>query len=65
MSPEQLIWERHHALTLLVQCARYLRERDAIIRRAAKLGISKTEIAQILGMSRSHVSMIANSEETQ
>lgn len=44
----------------LVNCAKYLRERDNLIRRAAAAGITKTEIARILGMSRSHVSEIAN-----
>ena len=46
----------------LVQCALYRRERDNLIRRAATLGISKAEIARILGMNRGHISEIASRE---
>lgn len=44
----------------LTQCAQYMRERDALIRRAVLLGISRAEIARILGLTRSYVTSIAS-----
>lgn len=61
----RLIVTRNVALLELLQCARYLRDRDDIIRQAAGLGISKTEIARILGMSRQTVSEIVNRPVTE
>ena len=63
MSVEETLEARHRALMSLLHCAHYMRERDNLIRHAASLGITKTEIARILGMNRGHVSEIANRKE--
>lgn len=60
MSVEQRLEARHEALLSLVQCAWYLRERDNLIRSAADAGVSKAEIARILGLHRQTVSDITN-----
>ena len=46
----------------LAHYARCRAGRDDLIRRAAALGITKSEIARTLGMNRGHISEIANSE---
>lgn len=44
----------------LMNCAKYIHERDALIRHAAALRITHKEIARILGMNRSYITEIVN-----
>lgn len=63
MSVEEILKAQYQARMELMICARYRRERDSLIRRARQLGIPITEIADILGMNRGHISDIANAKE--
>lgn len=62
VSDEATIDEQHQARLALVQYAKYTRPgyRDSLIRRAHRAGITPTEIANLLGMSRQRASEIAN-----
>ena len=52
--------ERRDVYTALISCARAVEQRDALMKRAAELGIPKAEIARIMGMSRQRVTDITN-----
>ena len=65
MTVEETLEAQHQARMSLVQCAQYIRSRDMLIRHASAVGISQAEIGRILGLSRQHVSVIANRAETE
>lgn len=62
MTVDEYIEARHQAYLALAHYAVCRQGRDDLIRRAAALGVTKAEIARILGMNRGHISAIANSE---
>ena len=65
MAVEETLEAQHQARMSLVNCAKYHRERDAIIRHAASVGIPKVEIARLLEMSRQRVSAIVGRTGTE
>lgn len=61
ISTEQL--ERQHELRgKLLAIGAGTRDRDQIIREAARAGVSVSEIARLVGLTRQHVSLIAHRE---
>jgi hypothetical protein len=61
MVTEQSVVARHEARMQLLRLGQALRNRDQIIAGAARLGLTHSEIADLLGcMDRSRVSQIVN-----
>jgi hypothetical protein len=59
----RLIEEQSHERAWLVAYAAMHADRNPHIRRAAELGISISEIARLVDLSRTHVSLIVHAEE--
>jgi hypothetical protein len=61
MTPEAAIQAQHEARLALIEYATIRADRDNRIKRAAALGISKSEIARLARMNRPYIYKILDS----